>query len=176
MSTISETPIPSLVGLTSFRAVWLTLEKMFSSQSRARVMTTLYTLDTLKKVSLTITDYFQKAKACTDLLASIGEPINDSAITSYILAGLPHDYDSIITTVNTRVEAFPLDELYDHLFTHELRIDQQVLSSTNITAPTANFVAKTSQTSQNRGRQFFSQHSCTRGRGRTNFSKGRGSP
>uniref|UniRef100_A0A2N9ILG5 Uncharacterized protein n=1 Tax=Fagus sylvatica TaxID=28930 RepID=A0A2N9ILG5_FAGSY len=134
MSTISETLIPSLVGLTSSLAVWLTLEKMFSSQSRARIMTTRYTLATLKKGSLTITDYFQKAKACTDLLASIGEPISDSAITSYILAGLPHDYDSIIATVNTRVEAFPLDELYGHLLTHELRIDQQICFKAGHTA------------------------------------------
>jgi hypothetical protein len=49
MSTISETLVPSLVGLNSSRAVWLTLEKIFSSQSRARVMTTRYTLATLKK-------------------------------------------------------------------------------------------------------------------------------
>ena len=86
-------------------------------------MTTCYTLATLKKGNLTITNYFQKAKACTDLLASIGEPISDSATTSYLLVGLPHDYDSLIATVNTRVEAFPLDELYDHLLTHELHID-----------------------------------------------------
>jgi hypothetical protein len=144
MSTISESLVPSLVGLSSSRAVWLALEKMFSSQSRARVMTTRYTLATLKKGNLTITDYFQKAKACTDLLASIGEPISDSAITSYILAGLPHDYDSLIATVNTRVEAFPLDELYGHLLMHELRIDQQALSTPDITAPTANFAAKMS--------------------------------
>uniref|UniRef100_A0A2N9GF05 Retroviral polymerase SH3-like domain-containing protein n=1 Tax=Fagus sylvatica TaxID=28930 RepID=A0A2N9GF05_FAGSY len=150
MSTISKTLVPSLVGLNSSRAVWLTLEKMFSSQSRARVMTTRYTLATLKKGNLTITDYFQKAKACTDLLASIGEPISDSAITSYILAGLPHDYDSLIAT--------------------------QALSSPDITAPSANFAAKTSQPSQNRGRQFYSQHGRNRGHGRTNFSRGQGSP
>ena len=35
MSTIFESLVPSLVGLTSSRAVWLALEKMFSSQSRA---------------------------------------------------------------------------------------------------------------------------------------------
>ena len=176
MSTISESLVSSLVGLPSSRAVWLALEKMFSSQSRARIMTTRYTLATLKKGNLTITDYFQKAKACTDLLASIGEPISDSATTSYILAGLPHDYDSLIATVNTRVEAFPLDELYGHLLTHELRIDQQALSSPDITAPTANFAAKTSQPSQNRGRQFYSHNGRGRGRGRTNSSRGRGSP
>jgi hypothetical protein len=176
MSTISESLVSSLVGLTSSRAVWLALEKMFSSQSRARIMTTRYSLATLKKGNLTITDYFQKAKACTDLLASIGEPISDSATTSYILAGLPHDYDSLIATVNTRVEAFPLDELYGHLLTHELRIDQQALSSPDITAPTANFAAKTSQPSQNCGHQFYSHNGRGRGRGRTNSSRGQGSP
>ena len=69
-----------------------------------------------------------------------------------------------------------MNSMVTFLRMHELRIDQQVLSSPDITTPTANFVAKTSQTSQNRGRQFFSQHSCTRGRGRTNFSRGLGSP
>uniref|UniRef100_A0A2N9G3H1 Retrotransposon Copia-like N-terminal domain-containing protein n=1 Tax=Fagus sylvatica TaxID=28930 RepID=A0A2N9G3H1_FAGSY len=124
MSTISESLVPYLVGLTSSRAVWLALEKI-------------------------------KAKACTDLLASIGEPISDSAITFYILADLPYDYDSLIATVNTRVEAFPLDELYGHLLTHELRIDQQALSPPDITAPTANFAAKTGRGSP----QFYSNTS-----------------
>jgi hypothetical protein len=58
VSTISESLVPSLVGLTSSREVWLALEKMISSQSSARVMQTHYTLATLKKGNLNITDYF----------------------------------------------------------------------------------------------------------------------
>jgi hypothetical protein len=38
VSTISESLVPSLVGRSSSRDVWLTLEKMFSSLSRARIM------------------------------------------------------------------------------------------------------------------------------------------
>ena len=62
VSTISESLISSLVGLHSSRDVWLSLEKMFSSQSRARIMQTRYHLATLKKNNLSVIDYFQKAK------------------------------------------------------------------------------------------------------------------
>ena len=84
--------------------------------------------------------------------------------------------DSLIATVNTRVKAFTLDELYGHLLMHELRIDQQALSTPDITTHAANFAAKSSQPFQNRGRQSYSQHGCGRGYGRTNSSQGRGSP
>ena len=37
---------------------------------------------------------------------------------SHILVSLPHDYNSLTTTVNTQLESFHLDELYGHLLTH----------------------------------------------------------
>ena len=58
ISTISDTLVSSIVGLTSSRAVWATLEKMFSSQSRARLMHTHYQLATLKKGNLSITNFY----------------------------------------------------------------------------------------------------------------------
>uniref|UniRef100_A0A2N9HU77 Reverse transcriptase Ty1/copia-type domain-containing protein n=1 Tax=Fagus sylvatica TaxID=28930 RepID=A0A2N9HU77_FAGSY len=98
ISTISDTLISSIVGLTSSRAVWTTLEKMFSSQSRARLMHTRYQLVTLKKGNLSITDFYQKAKQYSDLLASIGQPISDNDLIIHILGGLPTEYDSLVTT------------------------------------------------------------------------------
>uniref|UniRef100_A0A2N9G798 Reverse transcriptase Ty1/copia-type domain-containing protein n=1 Tax=Fagus sylvatica TaxID=28930 RepID=A0A2N9G798_FAGSY len=146
ISTISDTLISSIVGLTSSRAVWTTLEKMFSSQSRARLMHTRYQLVTLKKGNLSITDFYQKAKQYSDLLASIGQPISDNDLIIHILGGLPTEYDSLVTTVNTRLADFSIDELYGHLLSHELRLEQHAVTP-DLGIPAAHFAAKPPGTS-----------------------------
>uniref|UniRef100_A0A2N9GNC7 Retrotransposon Copia-like N-terminal domain-containing protein n=1 Tax=Fagus sylvatica TaxID=28930 RepID=A0A2N9GNC7_FAGSY len=142
VSTISESLVPSLVGRSSSRDVWLTLEKMFSSQSRAQIMQTRYHLATLKKGNMSIPDYFQKAKSYADLLASIGQPIHDNDLITQILAGLPSDYNDLVTSINTRLEDMPIDELFGHLLTHELRLEQQA-TVPDLGIPMANLAAKT---------------------------------
>ena len=139
ISTILDTLISSIVGLTSSRAVWTTLEKMFPSQSRARLMHTRYQLVTLKKGNLSITDFYQKAKQYSDLLASIGQPISNNDLIIHILGGLPTEYDSLFTTINTRLADF--DELYGHLLSHELRLEQHVVTP-DLGIPAAHFAAK----------------------------------
>lgn len=57
----------------------------------------------LKKGSLSISDYFQKAKSLSHSLAVIEEPLKDSELISYILAGLGPEYDSLVTTITTRI-------------------------------------------------------------------------
>uniref|UniRef100_A0A2N9IA60 Reverse transcriptase n=1 Tax=Fagus sylvatica TaxID=28930 RepID=A0A2N9IA60_FAGSY len=178
--TISNTLVSSIIGLTSSRAVWATLEKMFSSQSRAHLMHTRYQLATLKKGNLSITDFYEKAKQYFDLLASIGQPLSDNDLIIHILGGLPTEYNSLITTVNTQLADFPIDELYGHLLSHELRLEQHVVTP-DLGIPTAHFAAKPPgnsshgqhhSSSSNRG---FQHH----GRGRHSSSRGRpngGSP
>jgi hypothetical protein len=178
VSTISESLISSLVGLHSSRDVWFSLEKMFSSQSYAKIIQTRYHLTTLKKNNLSVTDYFQKAKQYADLLASIGQPLSDSDIITYIFAGLPTEYDSLVISLNTRLESFSLDELYGHLLTHELRLEQQT-SVPGIGLPVANLAAKSPSSTQP-PRQFStsnggrgSHFNGNRGRGQGHSSRGR---
>uniref|UniRef100_A0A2N9F1U5 Reverse transcriptase Ty1/copia-type domain-containing protein n=1 Tax=Fagus sylvatica TaxID=28930 RepID=A0A2N9F1U5_FAGSY len=175
VSTISESLVPSLVGRSSSRDVWLTLEKMFSSQSRARVMQTRYHLATLKKGNMSIPDYFQKAKSYADLLASIGQPLHDNDLITQILAGLPSDYNDLVTSINTRLEDMPIDELFGHLLTHELRLEQQA-TVPDLGIPMANLAAKTFNSStQGRPHQYSSNRGSngSRGRGRNNYSRNR---
>uniref|UniRef100_A0A2N9HK34 Integrase catalytic domain-containing protein n=1 Tax=Fagus sylvatica TaxID=28930 RepID=A0A2N9HK34_FAGSY len=175
VSTISESLVPSLVGRSSSRDVWLTLEKMFSSQSRARVMQTRYHLAMLKKGNMSIPDYFQKAKSYADLLASIGQPLHDNDLITQILAGLPSDYNDLVTSINTRLEDMPIDELFGHLLTHELRLEQQA-TVPDLGIPMANLAAKTFNSStQGRPHQYSSNRGSngSRGRGRNNYSRNR---
>jgi hypothetical protein len=57
--------------LNPYHDVWSTLEKMFSSQSKAHIMQTRYQLATLKKGALLVADYFQKAQTLAHTLSSI---------------------------------------------------------------------------------------------------------
>jgi hypothetical protein len=80
-------------------------------------MQTQYYLATLKKVSLSVSAYFQKEKSHVDLLASIGQPLGDAEIVSYILVNRPSNYDSLVTSVNTCLEPFSLDEFVTQIST-----------------------------------------------------------
>jgi hypothetical protein len=62
LSTLTESLLTHMVGLKTFREVWLTLERMFSSQSQSRVMHSRYQLTTLKKGAYSIFDFFKRLK------------------------------------------------------------------------------------------------------------------
>jgi hypothetical protein len=123
ISTISEDILVHIVGLHTSRDIWITLEKMFAAQSKARIMQIRYQLTTLKKGALSVADYFQKVQTLAHTLAAIDEPLKESETISYILAGLSTDYDPLVTSITTRVDPISMEDLYGHLLTHEQRIE-----------------------------------------------------
>lgn len=68
-------------------------------------------------------DYFQKMKGLAGQLVSAGHPMHEEEIVSYILCGLGSDYDSVVTSVSTRMDPVGLNELYAHLINYELRVE-----------------------------------------------------
>lgn len=88
MSILSESVLAQCFGRTSLRSLWSTLEHLFASQSRARVMQLRFQLQTLKKGSLSMADYIQKCMSIADNLSMIGQPISDDNLSLYILGGL----------------------------------------------------------------------------------------
>jgi hypothetical protein len=73
----------------------------------------------LKKVASSITDYFQKAQTITHQHRAIVEPLKDSELASYLLAGLGSYYDPLITSITTCIDVVSNENLYGHLLTHE---------------------------------------------------------
>jgi hypothetical protein len=96
-----------------------------------------YQLSTIKKGNLSVTDYFQKVKQLADTLASIHQPLQDCETVSYLLGGLSSGYDSLVTSVSTRIAPMSLDEVYGHLLSHEQRMEH-LNAATTIHNPTAN--------------------------------------
>jgi hypothetical protein len=61
ISTLSVEALPHVIGLSTSREVWLTLETLFSAQSQSIIMQLKQQVSTLKKGAQTISTYFQKA-------------------------------------------------------------------------------------------------------------------
>ncbi|KAJ0959795.1 hypothetical protein J5N97_000505 [Dioscorea zingiberensis] len=123
LSSLTEEVLSHVIFMSTSREVWLALEAMFSSGSRARTMQIRLQLSTLQKKDLRVTDYFRKVKNLADTLCAIGTPLRDDEVISYILAGLGPEFDSLVTSVTTRVDPMSLSDLYAHMLSFELRLE-----------------------------------------------------
>uniref|UniRef100_A0A2N9HTS2 Reverse transcriptase Ty1/copia-type domain-containing protein n=1 Tax=Fagus sylvatica TaxID=28930 RepID=A0A2N9HTS2_FAGSY len=176
ISSLSENVLAHVVKCTTAREVWTTLARMFTSQSRARTMQIHYQLATLRKGDLSIADFFHRFTGLADTLAAIDQPLADYELVSFLMAGLGSEYDSLVTSVQTRADPLSLEELYGHLLAHELRLVQNQ-PSVDLSMATAHFANKTSSTRGGRGGRY--SNSGQNGRGsanafQKNANRGRG--
>nr|QHU79741.1 hypothetical protein [Oryza coarctata] len=102
---------------------WAKLEAMFASQTRTRALNLCIFLANTKKGNSSATDYFTKMKGFSDEMAAAGRSITDDELVEYILTGLPAEYESLVTSLVTRVESVTIDELYSQLLNFETRMD-----------------------------------------------------
>ncbi|KAK7850360.1 hypothetical protein CFP56_001033 [Quercus suber] len=85
-----------------------------------------------------------------DTLAAIDQPLNDFELVSFFLARLGSNYNSFVTFVITPVDPLSLEDLYGHLLTHEVRLEQNQLAvDLNLTA--TNFVNRGSSSRSGHG-------------------------
>ncbi|RLN35346.1 uncharacterized protein C2845_PM03G10830 [Panicum miliaceum] len=138
------------------QAAWAKIEAMFASQTRARAVNLRIALANTKKGNLSATEYFTKMKGFSDEMAAAGRSITDDELVEYILTGLPAEYESLVTSLVTRVESVTLDELYAQLLNFEIRMG--LVHGGEQTS--ANLAGRGGGRGPNRGRD------STRGRGR----------
>ena len=143
LSSLSKKVMAHVVGLATSHEVWTTLDRLFSSQSQARILRIQYQLSTLQKGNLSISDYYQRAKTLADTLAAIGQPLQDSEVVSYILGGLDSTYDSLVTSITTRVNPISSEDLFSHLLSHEQRIERNH-ATPDILFPSTNAITRSS--------------------------------
>ena len=72
--------------------------------SRARVQQLKYQLHTIKMDTSSMSECIQSVKSIVDNLAALANPVADSDLVSTLLSGLSPEYDSFVTSVNTRVD------------------------------------------------------------------------
>ena len=83
LSSLSEEVLVSVVGCSTLRDVWTTIEKMHASSSRACVMQIRMALATIQKNDMSVTEYFKKVKNLVDTLAVIAKPLEDEELIAY---------------------------------------------------------------------------------------------
>lgn len=96
---------------------------MFSSQTRARAVNTRLALSTFHKGNMLVAEYVEKMRSLGDEMATVGRPLEDDELVEYILTGLDHDYDSLVSAVLARVESISVSELYSQMLAFETWMD-----------------------------------------------------
>lgn len=78
------------------REIWLAMENLLQSQSKARVMQLKLQLQTTKKTDLSVDDYIMKMRGFADALIAAGHNISDDDLALQILVGLGMEYDAVV--------------------------------------------------------------------------------
>jgi hypothetical protein len=170
ISSLSENILAYVVKCFTSYEVWTTLERMFTTHSRARSMNIHYQLATLKKGDSSIADYFHKFTQLTNTLAAVDHSLPPHEALPFLLASLGFDYDSLVTFVKTQLHPMSLEDLYGHMLGHELRLAQHQ-PTVDLSNVSANFINKGNPT---RGGRSTSTFNSNRGGGRSHFNANRG--
>ena len=145
LASLSEELLTDVADLSTARDVWVKLEKIYLSRSKARKGQLRQQLATLNKRGLSVAEYYRKMKGFATTLVAIGMPISDDEFISYVLAGLGSEWKSFITSMNTRGGELSLDEFYGYLLAQESRDDDDDIASDVLQSPTADFSTRAPQ-------------------------------
>jgi hypothetical protein len=102
---------------TSSKVVWDSLQMKFASSTKVRKVKIRVKLVTSKKRDLSTANFFRKITE----LAATDASLRDEEVLTYFLLGPPVEYDPFVTSMMTKSEDLPLDDMFMHLITFEAR-------------------------------------------------------
>ena len=138
-SSMTESVLTRLVNCESSHQIWKTLETYFASQVRAKISQFQTQLKTVKKDSLSMNDYLLKIRNLVDLLALVDNKLTDREHINAIFEGLSSDYETFILSIETRKEAYSVDEIESLLLAQETRIEKRTDGQLSMDLSMANF-------------------------------------
>jgi hypothetical protein len=122
LASLSKEVFPQVATKTTAADAWKEIQSMFSSQTRARSVNTCLQLVTTQKGRMTVAEYVNKMRSLADEMAVVGRTLEKEEPIEYILTGLSHEYDPIVSTVITKTSALSVSELYAQLLAFETRL------------------------------------------------------
>ncbi|XP_057803046.1 uncharacterized protein LOC131018337 [Salvia miltiorrhiza] len=129
LSSVTESMLGHVVRCSSSREFWSVLERLFMSQSKARIMQLRLLLQTTKKGAMSVEEFFLKMRSYADQLSAVGQIINDDELIMYILSGLGPEYEALVVNIMHRSDNQNLQEIQYSFQAYELRLQQQNVSS-----------------------------------------------
>lgn len=128
LASLGSTVLPQAIGCKTSADLWGMVHRMYSNQSQSRVLELKLKLQTLKKGDLSCSEYLNSLTAVALQLRSIGCDISDQDLCLYLLAGLPSDYNPLVTSLTSTNSALSLADLHGHLLNYERRLYSQLTS------------------------------------------------
>ncbi|KAL9414549.1 hypothetical protein AB3S75_042924 [Citrus x aurantiifolia] len=128
LSSLSEGVLGTVIDCYTSCEVWTSLTNQFGARTRARILHLRTQIQTTKKGSLNIHDYYSRMKSMLNQLRAVGNNMSDDDFVMCVLAGLGPEYDSIVTNINSMPESPSLSEVYGMLLSQENRTEQNLSS------------------------------------------------
>lgn len=114
-----------IAAASTVAQAWQAVANIFAAHTHARSMNVRLALTTTKKGAMAISEYVAKMRGLGDEMAAAGKPLDDEEMVAHILNGLGQEYNSLVSSLMTRVEPILLTELYSQLLSFETRLDLQ---------------------------------------------------
>lgn len=126
LSTISSTILSSFMDVQSDSDVWTTALAMIAADTDLKQSRLHHELHSIKKGNLTIRKYVAKLKSHCALLEASGYFISVTEGTTVLLAGLPFEFEGIVSSASLSSSPLPFQRLVDALIECENRNIQTV--------------------------------------------------
>ena len=91
-STLTPQVFSLVVGISSSREVWNTLEQRFTSTSRANILNLKLELQSIKKGNESVNSFLQRIKIARDKLLAVGVIVDNEELICIVLRGLPREF------------------------------------------------------------------------------------
>jgi hypothetical protein len=168
LSSIIIKLLPQVIGSKTARGIWTTVERIFNSQSAAKIMHHKRILHSIKKDNLSMGEYLAKIKTTCDLLEAAGHKITESEQVLIILSGLNDEYESVVAVISSQRSTPPIEDVHSILLAHEGRIDfkKPVETDMSINYAASNKGKNQNNTKADQQNQRSGQSYRGRGRGR----------
>ncbi|KAM0036814.1 putative RNA-directed DNA polymerase [Helianthus debilis subsp. tardiflorus] len=148
-ASLFEEAATEIIGLSTAREIWSTLEHAYSNSSIKRIQTLRDQLRGLSKGNLSVSDFGRRFKAISDQLSAIGHPVDEPDKLHWFLRGLGLAYESFSTAIRASKPTPTFRDLLAQAENHELFI-QSLYGSTS---PIVAFNARVDRTQ-------FNNHGC----------------
>ena len=120
--SVKDVHLPTLAHCKTSKEAWTALEAVYTAKSNARRLQLKRALNSLRKLpEEALTVYVARAKNIRDQLAAAGHVIKDDEVAWSVLAGLPGEFDILVTMLETSNDVLDLVRLLAKLLTVEQR-------------------------------------------------------
>jgi hypothetical protein len=108
---------------------WRMLADLYLSQSCACTVNTRIALTMIKKLQLSVSDYYSKMRQYADELVATGAPLRDDEFVTYLLTGLDEEYNPVFTAIVAQPDPISPSEFFAQLLSFEQHTSLQAHDS-----------------------------------------------